>query len=100
MADFDRVGAQSDGLDEVAPRTGTAGESSETGTDRLVAAGADDLERAAEAALRPRTLDDFVGQKIVRDQLSLVLRAAIGRGATPDHVLLSGPRGSARRPSR
>ncbi|WP_233565886.1 Holliday junction branch migration DNA helicase RuvB [Cellulomonas sp. PhB143] len=59
----------------------------------MVAPGADDLERAAEAALRPRSLDDFVGQKIVRDQLSLVLHAALGRGAAPDHVLLSGPPG-------
>ena len=38
--------------------------------------GADDLERAAEAALRPRRLDEFVGQRVVRDQLSLVLDAA------------------------
>jgi Holliday junction DNA helicase RuvB len=43
--------------------------------------------------LRPRSLDDFVGQRVVRDQLSLVLDAAKGRGAAPDHVLLSGPPG-------
>lgn len=55
--------------------------------------GADELERAAEAALRPRRLDEFVGQRVVRDQLSLVLDAALGRGAPPDHVLLSGPPG-------
>ncbi|NKY07114.1 Holliday junction branch migration DNA helicase RuvB [Cellulomonas hominis] len=54
---------------------------------------ADELERAAEAALRPRHLDEFVGQKVVREQLSLVLQAAIGRGRAPDHVLLSGPPG-------
>lgn len=50
-------------------------------------------ERAAEAALRPKVLDEFVGQEVVRTQLSLVLQAAIARGATPDHVLLSGPPG-------
>lgn len=50
-------------------------------------------ERAAEAALRPKILDEFVGQEVVRTQLSLVLQAAIARGATPDHVLLSGPPG-------
>jgi Holliday junction DNA helicase RuvB len=61
--------------------------------DSVVRAGADDLERAAEAALRPRHLDEFVGQKVVREQLSLVLQAAIGRGRAPDHVLLSGPPG-------
>ena len=46
----------------------------------LVQSGADDLERAAEAALRPRRLAEFVGQRVVRDQLSLVLDAARGRG--------------------
>lgn len=50
-------------------------------------------ERTAEAALRPRRLDEFVGQKVVRDQLSLVLDAAAARGRSPEHVLLSGPPG-------
>ncbi|ACZ30691.1 Holliday junction DNA helicase RuvB [Xylanimonas cellulosilytica DSM 15894] len=62
-------------------------------SERLVAGGADDVERAAEAALRPKRLDEFVGQRVVRDQLSLVLQAALARGAAPDHVLLSGPPG-------
>lgn len=61
--------------------------------DRLVDAEAAELERAAEAALRPRRLADFVGQEVVRDQLELMLHAAIGRGRAPDHVLLSGPPG-------
>nr|WP_230402138.1 Holliday junction branch migration DNA helicase RuvB [Sanguibacter suaedae] len=61
--------------------------------DRLTRTSADDIERAAEAALRPRSLDEFVGQHVVRDQLSLVLQAALGRGTPPDHVLLSGPPG-------
>ena len=56
-------------------------------------ADADARERAAEAALRPRRLDEFVGQDVVKDQLALVLHAALGRGAAPDHVLLSGPPG-------
>ncbi|GIG20412.1 Holliday junction ATP-dependent DNA helicase RuvB [Cellulomonas chitinilytica] len=59
----------------------------------LVRTAADDVERAAEAALRPRRLDEFVGQRVVRDQLSLVLQAARARGRAPDHVLLSGPPG-------
>lgn len=58
-----------------------------------VHAEADEVERAAEAALRPRRLADFVGQHVVRDQLSLVLEASRGREAAPDHVLLSGPPG-------
>lgn len=55
--------------------------------------GASDTERAQEAALRPKRLEDFVGQQIVREQLSLVLDAAIARQKAPDHVLLSGPPG-------
>ncbi|WP_265521313.1 Holliday junction branch migration DNA helicase RuvB [Oerskovia flava] len=78
MAEFDDVGY---------------GEEGPVSSERLVAAGSDDLERAAEAALRPRRLDEFVGQLVVRDQLSLVLQAALARGAVPDHVLLSGPPG-------
>ena len=54
-------------------------------------AGVDD--RVVEAALRPRTLDEVVGQTRVREQLGLVLEAARQRGRTPDHVLLSGPPG-------
>ncbi|MDR0837161.1 MAG: Holliday junction branch migration DNA helicase RuvB [Propionibacteriaceae bacterium] len=50
-------------------------------------------ERNAEAALRPATLAEFVGQPRVSDQLGLVLAAARNRGAAPDHVLLSGPPG-------
>ncbi|MBM9458794.1 Holliday junction branch migration DNA helicase RuvB [Nocardioides sp. zg-536] len=59
----------------------------------LTAAEADGDERAVEAALRPRSLDEVVGQSRVRDQLGLVLEAARQRGRAPDHVLLSGPPG-------
>src|SRR5690625_5326370 len=61
--------------------------------ERIVVAESDEIERAAEAALRTTTRDEFVGQKAVRDQLSLVLEAAKVRGSAPDHVLLSGPPG-------
>jgi Holliday junction DNA helicase RuvB len=50
-------------------------------------------DRAIEGALRPYRLEEFVGQRVVREQLSLVLEAAKARGTTPDHVLLSGPPG-------
>ncbi len=59
----------------------------------LTAAEAEGDERAVEAALRPRTLDEVIGQHRVRDQLGLVLEAAKRRGRAPDHVLLSGPPG-------
>ncbi len=59
----------------------------------FVAADADGDERTVEAALRPRTLDEIIGQERVREQLGLVLAAARNRGRCPDHVLLSGPPG-------
>lgn len=58
-----------------------------------VNAGADEQERAAEAALRPKNLSVFVGQEKVRQQLDLVLTAARKRQIPADHVLLSGPPG-------
>ncbi|MGO3797581.1 MAG: Holliday junction branch migration DNA helicase RuvB, partial [Pauljensenia sp.] len=60
---------------------------------RIIAPDASDVERAAEAALRPKHLAEFIGQATVRSQLQLVLDAARGRGVTPDHVLLAGPPG-------
>lgn len=63
------------------------------GPDRLVGADADGEDTAVEAALRPKDLAEFVGQERVREQLDLVLRAARARGATADHVLLSGAPG-------
>src|SRR3954453_21524536 len=59
----------------------------------LTTAEAEADERAIEAALRPRTLDEVVGQQRVRDQLGRVLEAARPRERAPDHVLLSGPPG-------
>jgi holliday junction DNA helicase RuvB len=59
----------------------------------LTSAEADGDERTIEAALRPKTLDEVVGQSRVRAQLGLVLSAAKKRGRAPDHVLLSGPPG-------
>jgi Holliday junction DNA helicase RuvB len=59
----------------------------------LVDAAADAEDIAVDSALRPKLLDEFVGQRVVREQLSLVLEAARGRGHPPDHILLSGPPG-------
>ena len=61
--------------------------------ERLVDARADEGERDLEGALRPRSLDEFVGQSRVCAQLDVVLQAARGRGRPADHVLLSGPPG-------
>jgi Holliday junction DNA helicase RuvB len=59
----------------------------------LTAAEAEGDERVVEAALRPKSLDEVVGQTRVRAQLGLVLEAARRRGRPADHVLLSGPPG-------
>ncbi len=48
---------------------------------------------AAEASLRPQTLDAFVGQTQVRENLRVFVQAARARGEALDHVLLSGPPG-------
>lgn len=49
----------------------------------------EDLERV----LRPRRLDDFIGQSRIKDNLQVFMTAALHRGDTLDHVLLSGPPG-------
>ena len=54
---------------------------------------ASEEEGALELALRPTSLQSFVGQKRVADQLDLLLAAARSRHAPADHVLLSGPPG-------
>jgi holliday junction DNA helicase RuvB len=62
-------------------------------SDRIVSQNSDDNERAAEMALRPKKLQEFVGQHRVRKQLSLLLDAANARNSPADHILLSGPPG-------
>ncbi|WP_420141124.1 Holliday junction branch migration DNA helicase RuvB [Sphingomonas sp.] len=47
----------------------------------------------ADAALRPRSLDDFVGQQAARDNLRIFIQAARARGEALDHVLFFGPPG-------
>jgi Holliday junction DNA helicase RuvB len=46
-----------------------------------------------DAALRPKTLDEFVGQKAARENLRIFIAAAKGRGDALDHVLFFGPPG-------
>ncbi len=62
--------------------------------DRLIspAAGSPN-EEAIERALRPRRLDDYVGQARVREQLEIFITAARNRGEALDHLLLFGPPG-------
>ncbi|MGH3091976.1 MAG: AAA family ATPase, partial [Gaiellaceae bacterium] len=50
-------------------------------------------EEELDGSLRPRRLDEFVGQERVKEQLAIGLEAAKGRGEALDHVLLAGPPG-------
>ena len=50
-------------------------------------------EDELESSLRPRRLDEFVGQERIKEQLAIALEAAKGRGEALDHVLLVGPPG-------
>jgi Holliday junction DNA helicase RuvB len=64
------------------------------GAGRAVAATASSPnEEAFERALRPRLLDEYVGQQKVRDQLEIFIEAAKRRAEALDHVLLFGPPG-------
>ena len=60
----------------------------------LLAAGLEDeTEAAVEHSLRPRTLDEYLGQREVKASLAVLLEAARRRGEAADHVLLHGPPG-------
>ncbi|MEN9687857.1 MAG: hypothetical protein RL381_869 [Actinomycetota bacterium] len=61
--------------------------------DRLVDPTIASEENAVEHALRPKTLEDFIGQHRVREQIDVLLTAARKREAPADHILLSGPPG-------
>jgi Holliday junction DNA helicase RuvB len=60
---------------------------------QFLATVADGAEEELERSLRPRTLDDFVGQERVKEQLAIALEAAKARGEALDHLLLAGPPG-------
>jgi len=62
-----------------------------TDTDRLLSAGRKPED--VDAALRPRSLDEFVGQQAARDNLRVFIEAARRRGDALDHVLFFGPPG-------
>ena len=60
--------------------------------DRMVAP-AFEAADGAEISLRPLSLDEFVGQRTVRENLSVFIQAARARGEAMDHVLFHGPPG-------
>jgi Holliday junction DNA helicase RuvB len=61
--------------------------------DRVVAGGRVEEDAQYEAGLRPRSLNEYIGQDRVRDNLEVSIAAARGRAEALDHVLLYGPPG-------
>ena len=57
------------------------------------AANATDVDRIDDVSLRPRRLDEFIGQRELKEHLAIVLEAAKRRGQAADHLLLAGPPG-------
>ena len=60
---------------------------------RVIAPAATREDEALEASIRPRKLDEYLGQKPVREQLAIYIEAAKRRGEALDHVLIFGPPG-------
>src|SRR4051812_8233053 len=61
--------------------------------DRLVSAVVVDDDASFELKLRPRRLQEFIGQSKVKENLAVAIEAAKSRGESLDHVLLYGPPG-------
>ncbi|MDX1605330.1 MAG: Holliday junction branch migration DNA helicase RuvB [Candidatus Competibacterales bacterium] len=64
-----------------------------TGSERLISPNAGSEDAALDRAIRPRRLDDYVGQQVLREQLGIFIHAARDRREALDHVLLFGPPG-------
>jgi len=63
-------------------------------TDRLIAAEpTGNTDEQIDRAIRPKTLEDYLGQRVVREQMEIFLAAAKGRGEPLDHTLIFGPPG-------
>lgn len=61
--------------------------------DRLVSAGSVQTEDAVDRAIRPKLLDEYIGQPQVRSQMEIFIQAAKLRGDALDHLLIFGPPG-------
>jgi Holliday junction DNA helicase RuvB len=61
--------------------------------ERIVSAAAHDEDLRLDASVRPKTLSEYIGQKRVKENISIALEAARNRGEALDHVLLYGPPG-------
>ncbi len=61
--------------------------------DRVISGGMQDGDQTLDNNLRPQTLDDFVGQQNIKENLKIMIQAAKNRNEPLDHVLLYGPPG-------
>ena len=61
--------------------------------ERLITPGAGNEDEAVDRAIRPRRLQDYIGQKPMREQMEIFIKAARARGEPLDHVLIFGPPG-------
>jgi Holliday junction DNA helicase RuvB len=61
--------------------------------ERIVSAQAFDEDARIEASVRPKRLDEYIGQKRVKENIQIAIQAARSRGEALDHVLLYGPPG-------
>ena len=60
---------------------------------RIVAPEMEEMDRENELSLRPRTLDEYIGQTKAKENMAVYIEAAKRRGEALDHVLLYGPPG-------
>ena len=61
--------------------------------ERIVCPGLETEDNDIEVSLRPRVLDDYIGQEKVKENMKIYIEAAKKRGETLDHTLLYGPPG-------
>src|SRR4030095_5661614 len=61
--------------------------------ERIVSGAAYDEDARLDASVRPKTLDEYIGQRRVKENIAIALEAARNRGEALDHVLLYGPPG-------
>lgn len=90
-------GIQIEGMVFEAPSGGSApggaGFAQQTPRERVVSSDLAEDDLALDRSLRPKYLDDYLGQTRVKDSLSILIQAAKQRGECMDHVLFSGPPG-------
>lgn len=61
--------------------------------DRLISAVGEHKEDSLDRAIRPKSLADYIGQPVVREQMEIFIKAAQGRSEALDHTLIFGPPG-------